>query len=72
MGLVEEIAASFEIENDDGRIKAADANFEIDREQNPLISNPILLNNNNSKHTNPNEWGIRVKGIHHLNKSFSK
>ena len=33
MGLVEEIAASFELENDDGMIEAADANFEIDREQ---------------------------------------
>ena len=45
MGLVEEIAAAFEVENDDDRIEAAEANFEIDREQNPLISNPILLNN---------------------------
>ena len=45
MGLVEDIAASFEDENDDDRIEAADANFEIDREFNPIISNPILLNN---------------------------
>ena len=45
MGLVEEIAASFEVENDDDSIEAAEANFETDREQNPLISNPILLNN---------------------------
>ena len=45
MGLVEEIASSFEDENDDDRIKAADAYFEIDREYDPIISNPILLNN---------------------------
>ena len=45
MGLVEDIAASFEDENDDDRTKAADANFEIDREYDPIISNPILLNN---------------------------
>ena len=45
MGLVEEIAAAFEVENDDGRIEAAEANFETDRELNPQISNPLLLNN---------------------------
>ena len=46
MGLVEEIASSFEDEKDDDRIEAANANFETDREYNPFISNPILLNNN--------------------------
>ena len=45
MGLVEEIAAAFEVENDDGIIEAAESNFENDREINPQISNPLLLNN---------------------------
>ena len=44
MGLVEETSPSFEDENDDGN-EAAHANFDIDRENDPLKSNPILKNN---------------------------
>ena len=44
MGLVEEIASSFETENDD-MDEAANANFDNDREIHPIISNPKLSNN---------------------------
>ena len=36
-------------------------------EWNDPIPNPKFR----AKHTDPNEWGIGVKGIHNLNKSFS-
>ena len=44
MGLVEEIATSFETENDD-MDEAANANFDNDRENHPNMSNPNLFNN---------------------------
>ena len=43
---------------------------------NPFIgfewNNPIPNPKFRVKHTNPDEWGIGVRGIHILNKSFSK
>ena len=44
MGLVEETSPSCEDENEGGN-EAAHANFDIDRENDPLKSNPILKNN---------------------------
>ena len=35
-------------------------------------NNPIPNPKFRVKHTDPNEWGFGVRGIHNLNKSFSK
>ena len=35
-------------------------------------NNPIPNSKFRAKHTNPDEWGIGVRGIHILNKNFSK
>ena len=45
MGPVEEIRFPYGVENDDKVSKAAEANFEHDRETNPYESNPKSLNN---------------------------
>ena len=34
--------------------------------------NPIPNSKFRTNHTNPNEWGIRVRGVHNLNKNFPK
>ena len=45
MGLVEEIYTPAGIENDELGTEAANANFDKDRETNPIKSNPKLSNN---------------------------
>ena len=45
MGPVEEIRVPFGGENDENVSKAANANFDHDRELDPNESNPNLLNN---------------------------
>ena len=45
MGLVEKNADAFGAENDECISEVAESNFENDRELNPQISNPLLLNN---------------------------
>ena len=45
MGLVEEIYTPAGNENDVDTIEAANANFVIDRENEPDVSNPNTLNN---------------------------
>ena len=59
MGLVEEIASSFENENDD-MDEAANANFDKDRETNPIKSNP-KLSNNLTAYISLNSWWILAK-----------
>ena len=48
MGPVEEIYAPFGNENDENVSKAANANFDYDRELNPTTSNPNIYNNSST------------------------